>query len=165
MASFQIFQISCVTLLLLVLMSRYSLANPRITRSAVCPHDGDIFDDSDLYPSPNGKFALYPFITKKEYFVESAKPPCPSGKPVGTELNDVASCPWDFTDDYDEDRIPAVIKKARCLCENCNGRFDMGCKEIKQPIKVFKKDICTKGYQMYRMETINVPVGCACAPY
>ncbi|XP_072045635.1 uncharacterized protein [Amphiura filiformis] len=121
------------------------------------PHD-DVFDGADLYTQ--GTFALYPFNTRRDHYEEPGKMSCTEAHKQPSNV--VASCPWDSVYDYNENRIPAYIKKARCLCENCMDREDRGCQEIKHPIKVWTKDNCTDGYQMYRMETIQVPVACIC---
>ncbi|XP_060554461.1 interleukin 17-like protein [Ruditapes philippinarum] len=86
--------------------------------------------------------------------------------------NEISSCPWYHIIEFDSDRIPLTLLKARCTCVNClvpmrNGyRRDRNatsgsCKEVSYHMPVIRRH-CVGGEFQYRIAIENIPVGCTC---
>ncbi|KAJ8033306.1 hypothetical protein HOLleu_23500 [Holothuria leucospilota] len=68
-------------------------------------------------------------------------------------------CPWDLVHDEDENRVPRVIKKAVCQCEDCNG-WGGKCQEVMKPRRVVRRESMGSPYYM---DIEVVPVACECS--
>ena len=83
-----------------------------------------------------------------------------------TTVEQLATCPWHVTMDYDDNRIPANIMKAVCTCRKCyrnDGSRDLGgrCEPVETFTPVTRK-VCVKGVYQYVVAIESIPVGCTC---
>ncbi|PIK36075.1 putative interleukin-17D-like [Apostichopus japonicus] len=107
----------------------------------------------------------------ESYSTDAQTRSCREGIPPRKYLVDPMSnsmCPWYYENEYEADRFPAVISKARCRCVSClnpiTSRLDrhLTCRPIKYRMNVLKLSGCVEGLLKYNVTTIDVPVACAC---
>ena len=109
-------------------------------------------------------------ITKPPFDLRCVFQKCPIDEDIRSypadQINMIGTCPYDFVDNVNPSRLPAVIKEARCLCKHGLNLYDRleeldtVCREIMQPMKVLIQDSCEEGYYSYRFKEIDVAVGC-----
>lgn len=96
---------------------------------------------------------------------------CRQGVSPNIRLNNPTSrslCPWYYQTDYQEDRFPAIISKAKCRCKHCLNPTtsmidrDLSCRPIKYRMPILKLAGCVEGLLKYNMTSVEVPVACAC---
>ena len=86
--------------------------------------------------------------------------------------NEMSSCPWYYVIEFDSDRMPLTLLKARCTCVNClvpvrNGykrdrnATSGSCTEVSYHMPVIRR-VCIRGEFQYRIAIENIPVGCTC---
>ncbi|KAM3625510.1 uncharacterized protein V6R79_013214 [Siganus canaliculatus] len=84
-------------------------------------------------------------------------------------LNNRAVSPWDYSLNRDEDRFPAEITFANCLCEGCiiNHHEDLSYNSVPVSalVVVLRKSRCHDYPDKYvvKKHFIKVPVACTCA--
>ncbi|XP_071964853.1 uncharacterized protein [Antedon mediterranea] len=108
-----------------------------------------------------------------DYDTQSSIPnrECPYNQaPTDYSLSESGLCPFDYYEDYQSDRIPARIMKARCRpsCTTCIDPFTnkqtsaLQCKEVTYTMTVMKKVGCEGDVFKYEQYTEEFPVACVC---
>ncbi|XP_045172412.1 interleukin 17-like protein [Mercenaria mercenaria] len=86
--------------------------------------------------------------------------------------SEMSSCPWYYNLEFDSDRIPLTVLKARCSCVNCLVPMRNGykrdpnsaggyCQEVSYHMPVIRRDCVGEEFR-YRIVIENIPVGCTC---
>ncbi|XP_033124307.1 uncharacterized protein LOC117122721 [Anneissia japonica] len=112
-------------------------------------------------------------LSQTNYNTESEIPhkECPYNKvPTDYSLSESGLCPFDFYEDYQADRIPATIMKARCrpTCTTCIDPFDntqtstLGCEEVMYTMKAMRKVGCEGSVFQFEQYDEIFPVACIC---
>ncbi|KAM4743625.1 interleukin-17C [Anableps anableps] len=84
------------------------------------------------------------------------------------EMSQRSLSPWEYSVHRDDDRVPAEISVARCLCEGCiiNLHEDPSYNSVTvcAQMTVLRRKPCPGNPNKYvaRMELITVPVACTC---
>lgn len=89
-----------------------------------------------------------------------------------SDISSRSTCPWYHVLDFDMQREPQAIAKAKCSCKHClsvnrNGNTTNRCKEINTYVPVIKWS-CPLNYEggnnyfQYYIHLETVPVGCTC---
>ena len=83
------------------------------------------------------------------------------------QRNEQSTCPWYVYLDYDSERIPQIIAKARCTCTMCIGVMDSSnngpgrCEPVDSFRTVLRR--CKNDSDcVYYVDVEAVPVGCSC---
>ncbi|XP_048825459.1 interleukin-17C-like [Brienomyrus brachyistius] len=89
-------------------------------------------------------------------------------KPSSLDLKNRALSPWKYRIDVDDNRYPARIAMAECLCEGCiiDGEQNHGYSSelVKQTVMVATITTCRSDPQKYSLQYVplEVGVGCTC---
>ncbi|XP_070556872.1 interleukin 17-like protein [Ptychodera flava] len=78
-----------------------------------------------------------------------------------------STCPYYYSYQTEEDRIPRTLTIVNCVCEYCiadDNSFHLlnTCQQITQAIPVLRRKGCMDGLYKYELEMVDVPVACAC---
>ena len=91
---------------------------------------------------------------------------------------DISICPWFVDLDYDKQRYPRILLKAKCRCEQCvkignyrSATEETVCKHVTVKEKVLRRQlsphqgtsICKDGKAVYLSTWEEIPIACACA--
>ena len=103
---------------------------------------------------------------------------CPEEiKPGTQELMDISLCPWFIELDYDQQRYPRILLRAKCRCKHCVniGKYKSDteetiCKSVTVKKKVLRRKlsahgrpVCKDGKAVYVSAWEDIPIACACA--
>ncbi|XP_060554481.1 uncharacterized protein LOC132715490 [Ruditapes philippinarum] len=96
------------------------------------------------------------------------------GSSVKSSTSHLATCPWVFVDNYDEDRLPKLIYEAKCVCSRClhktNGHKDVQlvpglgrCKPVMTSVMTVRRQ-CRHNSDVYEYvaKAERISVGCTC---
>jgi hypothetical protein len=90
-----------------------------------------------------------------------------------SDIHTLSTCPWYYVIDFDSQREPQIVSKAKCSCKRCftvdrGGKSRDMCREINSFIPVIKWR-CPNNYTgnkpyyfQYYLDYEAVPVGCTC---
>ena len=84
-------------------------------------------------------------------------------------INYKSTCPWYVYLDYDVDRLPQAMAKAKCSCKKCFNVFSSrrnsekgSCEKIKSYVPVIRRQCSINMVYEYAVYMEMVPVGCTC---
>lgn len=78
-----------------------------------------------------------------------------------TPLHSRTLCPWDYVQDYDEQRFPPVLTVARCKCKNCFDNYHK-CKPVLYSIHILRRECIDSSIRWVR-RTQLISVACTCS--
>uniref|UniRef100_H3AKQ5 Interleukin 17C n=1 Tax=Latimeria chalumnae TaxID=7897 RepID=H3AKQ5_LATCH len=150
-----------------------------------CFHLKDINEESmiDQILGPSGLWkqsssvVLVEEIEKKQNAFEQmsnlGEDHCPNPEmylSLKTDYNYRSLSPWSYRIDFDENRYPAKLAFAECLCSGCidakskKWTNNMNSVVLEQSMMVLRRKVCPYRQKLFKFDIdyIKVPVGCTC---